>query len=558
MLPEIEERVNFLQQVQIFNDLSDFEIAYIAERLKSESYAQNAQIFLEETTGDKMYIVVTGKVRITRMDDDNDVPTELAVIGTWDIFGQDALYTSQPRSATATAYTAVDLFYLDEEDFEWLLNNFPQVEPYLLAFARTHQFIQKYHIQWLGDGEYIHLITRRHPIRLIKETFGIVVGIGIIFNFLRIFWLLFNEFEGLISVFWVFGLGLAGLGIAAVTYAYIEWRNDFFFVTNVRVVWRERILFRSTSRQETPLRAIQSLNIQTPGFIARAINVGDLIVRTFNSELHMTEVHYPERMKDLIVGFILRSKRRSQRDQLAAIRMTIRDRLGIEGEIIESEEPEAVPPVPGKRYSRFSIFKTRIIEGNTITYRKHWSIFLKNSLMPNIIFIISLIVITIVSTYLVMNDIGGERWIFGATVIMTGITFLWWLYEYEDWRNDLYRLTADTIIDRDKKPFGQESFRSAPVDRIQSLGHEVPNIIGLILNVGNVNINVGDQTFTFEGVHDPSVVHQDIARRMEELREKAEDDRRNEDYDRMATWLEIYHDETEDQRFPWRKQDLGL
>jgi len=558
MLPEIEERVNFLQQVQIFIDLSESEIAYIAERLKSESYAQDAQIFLEETAGDKMYIVVTGKVRITRIDDDNNVPTELDVIGTWDIFGQDSLYTDQPRSATATAITPVDLFYLDEEDFEWLLSNFPQVEPYLSAFVRTHNFIQKYQIEWLGDGEYIHLITRRHPIRLIKETFGIVVGIGIILIILAFLGYFLRGFEDLLSVFWVFGLGLAGLGIAAVTYAFVEWRNDFFFVTNVRVVWRERILFRSTSRQETPLRAIQSLNIQTPGFIARAINVGDLIVRTFNSELHMTEVHHPERMKELIVGFVLRSKRRSQRDQLASIRVTIRDRLGIEGELIAPEEPEAVPPVPGRRYSRFSIFKTRIIEGNTITYRKHWSLFLRNSLMPNIFFMLSLIVIGIVSTYLIMNDIGGEIWIFGATAFMTGITFLWWLYEYEDWRNDLYRLTADTIIDRDKKPFGTESFRSAPVDRIQSLGHEVPNIIGLILNVGNVYINVGDQTFTFEGVHDPSVVHQDIAHRMEELREKAEDDRRNEDFDRMATWLEIYHDETEDQRFPWRNQDLGL
>ena len=150
----------------------------------------------------------------------------------------------------------------------------------------------------------------------------------------------------------------------------------------------------------------------------------------------------------------------------------------------------------------------------------------------------------------------GERLIWGGLFIVLVVFFLWWLYEYEDWRNDLYRVTHDLIIDRDKKPFGQESFRSAPIKNIQSLGHEVPSLIGLILNVGNVYINVGDETFTFEGVHDPSVVHQDISRRMEELVTQQEQERAKQERERMVTWLEIYHEETEEQRFPWRDLDL--
>ncbi len=124
------------------------------------------------------------------------------------------------------------------------------------------------------------------------------------------------------------------------------------------------------------------------------------------------------------------------------------------------------------------------------------------------------------------------------------IILLCWFYQYEDWRNDIYRVTKGRIIDRDKKPFGKESFRSAPIKNIQSVGHEVPNTIGLILNVGTVKINVGDETFTFNGVHDPALVHQDISRRMEELVVENERDRINQEHERMATWLEIYHDET--------------
>jgi hypothetical protein len=345
------------------------------------------------------------------------------------------------------------------------------------------------------------------------------------------------------------------LGIVAIIWAWAEWRNDYFIVTNVRVIWRERILFRGSSRQETPLRTIQSLNIQTGNFFQRSIHVGDLIVRTFNSELRMTDVYQPERMKELIQGFILRSRRRSQREQLAEIRRTIRDRLGIQRDDIPPEEPDIVPPVLTRKHGRFAIFKTRIVEDNIITYRKHWSIFFKQAMLPNILFVLSLFGLFFLSIYFAFNDIAGERLIWGGLFIILVVFFVWWLYEYEDWRNDLYRVTHDLIIDRDKKPFGQESFRSAPIKNIQSLGHEVPNLIGLILNVGNVYINVGDETFSFDGVHDPSVVHQDISRRMEELVAQQEQEKAKQEHERMVTWLEIYHEETEEQRFPWRDLD---
>ena len=142
-----------------------------------------------------------------------------------------------------------------------------------------------------------------------------------------------------------------------------------------------------------------------------------------------------------------------------------------------------VPPLAVKKFSRFALFKTRIVENGTITYRKHWTIFFKEAMLPNILFILSLISISFVWIYFTVNDIDGRTFLTGALALVTIFFFLWWLYVYEDWRNDLYRVTQDLIIDRDKKPFGKESFRSAPIRNIQSLGHEVPNIIGLIFMV---------------------------------------------------------------------------
>jgi hypothetical protein len=152
------------------------------------------------------------------------------------------------------------------------------------------------------------------------------------------------------------------------------------------------------------------------------------------------------------------------------------------------------------------------------------------------------ILMTIGLTKTVFNILGLMGLL--ALYFIPFMLFLWWLYQYEDWRNDIYRVTKDRIIDRDKKPFGKESFRSAPIMNIQSVGHEVPNTIGLILNVGDVKINVGEETFTFDGVYDPALVHQDISRRMEELVVETERERINQERERMATWLEIYHEET--------------
>jgi hypothetical protein len=554
MLPEIEERVRFLHDVQIFNELDDAALARIADRLKPIQYAAGEIIFHEGDEPDNLYFVAKGKVRVFRTDEQTEAEIELAIFDVGDSFGIDALHFERERSATVVAFTDIDLYYLDFEDWEWLKVTFSKIEPYLDAFLSTFEIARKLRIDWLGEGEYINLITRRDPIRLVGEFLAMLV-----FLFLDITVMLgiyiFIKSGFFLNLVLIFGGSFGLLAVIAMIWAWAEWRNDYFIVTNVRVVWRERILFRGTSRQETPLRTIQSLNIQTGNFFHRSIHVGDLIVRTFNSELRMTDVHYPEHMKELIEGFILRSRRRSQREQLAEIRRTIRRRLDIQREEILPEEPEKVPPVVVKKYGRFAIFKTRIVEEGSITYRKHWSVFIKNALLPNILFGSAMFTAFFVAPVMMASGVGWGKLLLGFSIFLAVIFFFWWFYEYEDWRNDLYRVTGDLIIDRDKKPFGKESFRSAPIKNIQSLGHEVPNVFGLILNVGNVKINVGDETFTFDGVHDPAVVHQDISRRMEELIAKQEKDEVKKENERMATWLEIYHQETEDQRFPWRNLD---
>ena len=54
-----------LKQVVIFRDLDDVELAQIAEVCKEESFVSGDYIFREGEHGNRLYLIVSGEVRIT-------------------------------------------------------------------------------------------------------------------------------------------------------------------------------------------------------------------------------------------------------------------------------------------------------------------------------------------------------------------------------------------------------------------------------------------------------------------------------------------------------------
>jgi hypothetical protein len=118
------------------------------------------------------------------------------------------------------------------------------------------------------------------------------------------------------------------------------------------------------------------------------------------------------------------------------------------------------------------------------------------------------------------------------------------LYNYVDWRNDIYQLTEKNIFDIERRPFGTETRKSAPLEKILTLEHERPGFLGYLFNVGNVVINFGDTKLTFDGVYEPARIQNDIFTRMHQQRlrqQKVEVARERERFLRM---LEVYHRKT--------------
>jgi len=125
------EEVNFLRNVPIFNELSDQELEKIAALGVRKKYKKGSIILLEEETGAALFVIVAGKVKIVRMDDDGR-EVILSILGESDFFGEMAILDGLTRSASVVATTKSELFMIHRRDFLKLLNDYPMVAIALL------------------------------------------------------------------------------------------------------------------------------------------------------------------------------------------------------------------------------------------------------------------------------------------------------------------------------------------------------------------------------------------------------------------------------------------
>src|ERR1044072_4566793 len=99
----------------------------------SESRLQRGDVlFHEGDSGDKLYIVLDGKVKLGRTSSDGR-ENLLAILGPGQMFGELSLFDPGPRSATATAVTDAAFASLSHDDLLRWLEGRPVVARGLLS-----------------------------------------------------------------------------------------------------------------------------------------------------------------------------------------------------------------------------------------------------------------------------------------------------------------------------------------------------------------------------------------------------------------------------------------
>jgi len=110
-----------LKGVAIFKVLEDDEIQQIAEVCKPEDFVSGEYIFRAGESGNRLYLVVEGEVRISR-----NVPGSgeeaLAVLKKGALFGEMAVFDRSERSTDAISNGGTTVLTIARPDFEMLLD----------------------------------------------------------------------------------------------------------------------------------------------------------------------------------------------------------------------------------------------------------------------------------------------------------------------------------------------------------------------------------------------------------------------------------------------------
>jgi CRP/FNR family cyclic AMP-dependent transcriptional regulator len=101
-----------------------------SEARYARRYQPGETVFREGDVGQTMFVVRAGQVRITRQVRGGE--RTFAVLGPGEFFGEMAVLSGRPRSATATAVDALTLLELDEKRFEAMINTQAEIAARIL------------------------------------------------------------------------------------------------------------------------------------------------------------------------------------------------------------------------------------------------------------------------------------------------------------------------------------------------------------------------------------------------------------------------------------------
>ena len=115
-----------LRQIPLFESLSNEARDFILNRLKTETFAAGEVIVRQGDTGNSLYIVTHGLVKVTKREKDG-TSRELARFRPGDYFGEMSLLAEQPRSADITSITDTTTLIFFKQDMDDILQAYPSV-----------------------------------------------------------------------------------------------------------------------------------------------------------------------------------------------------------------------------------------------------------------------------------------------------------------------------------------------------------------------------------------------------------------------------------------------
>ncbi|KUO59067.1 Crp/Fnr family transcriptional regulator [bacterium BRH_c32] len=122
---------DFLKYVPIFMELPEATLEKIELVGSRRNFEKDQIILLEEEVGSALFMIVTGKVKVSRSSSDGR-EVILTILSESDFFGEMAILDGLTRSATVTATEPTELFMIQRKEFLDLLKTYPEISISLL------------------------------------------------------------------------------------------------------------------------------------------------------------------------------------------------------------------------------------------------------------------------------------------------------------------------------------------------------------------------------------------------------------------------------------------
>lgn len=564
----MDEIIERLSHIELFSLLDQEVLCRLAGLVKTVRHDRDDVVVFQGQASQVFYILDEGRANLWRMGP-NGVEQLVQELEPGDWFGMTALFFQDTSDVSLRVAAGSTLLLLEGSDFGQFVDENPDVWESLLVPEPIAQRLGAPEFDWMTDDEMtvFYAIKTRWALvgKMIPPLFLAVIFL----------WLCINSLGGSVAhapLLW--GL-LAFLSAGGWSFLlWLDWRNDYYVVTNKRVVHHEsHLLTLKVTVAQALLHQIQNVTLLKPNPVSQALNYGSVIIETAgrSSSITFGLLDNPEQCQQIIYEWIEKSKSYALVSERAAIRQAISQQLAprqpaapslveeaavVNGPAVNSGDPgdgtDAQPPAERSWLERIlGRFAGRINEllpnfrlevGQVVTWHKHPFVLLKAIWVPALV-LLATVLLTIIWT-VVSDGRDFSKLLLGLFVVSI-FESSWFMWRYEDWRNDIFQMTASHILDIDRLPLGlKESRRQAALEQIQNINVDIPNIWARLFNYGNVVIETAGRRgdLVFEWVMKPRAIQAEIFARIEEMHVRNKKEEARQRRQEMANWLSVYHE----------------
>ncbi len=543
----------------IFASFSDADFEKVSRLLRSRKLLPGEVVVQQGELDTNLYIIRRGRALLRKADLKGRDPIR-EVLEPGKVVNEVGFLTHLHNDITVEALTPLQVWYIPGDAFTKLLEQEPALKTQLgqpeSVLRYLNDLAARQRVKAAQEDERVLWFDRRHwswlATRITPGALALLIGIPLL-----VVHRLFGDFSG---VGLAGGIGLCVLGVLVVTWHLIDYFNDYFMVTDRRVIHRERVVLLYDSLDEASLARVQNVTVIRSNALATLFNVGDVLIETqgASANVRFDWVARPDEVSSLIK----REQQRARAEFTASRRHEVRTELLQEMGYLQKPDAPAKPTPPKRRlalpsykalFTKLSNLgyelmpRVKLKRDKRIIYRKHWLVLLRNVSLPALALLVYVGALAVL--IFVLPALFSLGLVLTVPLALLGLAILLRLvWKYEDWRNDLYILTEDSLIDYKRSPFGLlgDTQRTALLVNVQNITATTRGPFDTFFNIGDVSIRTAglENELLFARVYDPRGVQREIVRQMEiaQARRAAEEaaQRRRE----FIEWIGIYDELT--------------